>query len=209
MNKKQFYERIKDILTYTGIALAVIAGIAYLIIIYILVFGFNIHYNREQLVAFLLLGGAVGVLINIAMRIQGIDFAKLTPTAKQVMEELTKLSGISDDVKIRPMWVMFVTTILKDIIVKGGTIGLSLYFVIDIAYQGLGEEKYFYLAFANLLLYFGLGLLSMSKAYDYYLESHIPYMKQKIKKLELNNKKEGIDEDERIDIGVRTTNQSD
>lgn len=209
MNKKQFYERIKDILTYTGIALAVIAGIAYLIIIYILVFGFNIHYNREQLVAFLLLGGAVGVLINIAMRIQGIDFAKLTPTAKQVMEELTKLSGISDNVKIRPMWVMFVTTILKDIIVKGGTIGLSLYFVIDISYQGLGEEKYFYLAFANLLLYFGLGLLSMSKAYDYYLESHIPYMKQKIKKLELNNKKEGIEENERIDIGVRTTNQSD
>jgi len=209
MNKKQFYERIKDVLTYTGIALAVIAGIAYLIIIYILVFGFNIHYNREQLVAFLLLGGAVGVLINIAMRIQGIDFAKLTPTAKQVMEELTKLSGISDDVKIRPMWVMFVTTILKDIIVKGGTIGLSLYFVIDISYQGLGEEKYFYLAFANLLLYFGLGLLSMSKAYDYYLESHIPYMKQKIKKLELNNKKERIDEDERVDIGVRTTNQSD
>src|SRR5690554_1504090 len=209
MNKKQFYERIKDVLTYTGIALAVIAGIAYLIIIYILVFGFNIHYNREQLVAFLLLGGAVGVLINIAMRIQGIDFAKLTPKAKQVMEELTKLSGSSDDVKIRPMWVMFVTTILKDIIVKGGTIGLSLYFVIDISYQGLGEEKYFYLAFANLLLYFGLGLLSMSKAYDYYLESHIPYMKQKIKKLELNNKKERIDEDERVDIGVRTTNQSD
>lgn len=209
MNKKQFYEHIKDVLTYTGIALAVIAGIAYLIIIYILVFGFNIHYNREQLVAFLLLGGAVGVLINIAMRIQGIDFAKLTPTAKQVMEELTKLSGISDNVKIRPMWVMFVTTILKDIIVKGGSIGFSLYFVIDIAYQGLGEEKYFYLAFANLLLYFGLGLLSMSKAYDYYLESHIPYMKQKIKKLELNNKKEGIEENERIDIGVRTTNQSD
>ncbi len=209
MNKKQFYERIKDILTYTGIALAVIAGIAYLIIIYILVFGFNIHYNREQLVAFLLLGGAIGVLINIAMRIQGIDFAKLTPTAKQAIDELTKLSGVSDDVKIRPMWVMFVITILKDIIVKGGSIGLSLYFVIDISYQGLGEEKYFYLAFANLLLYFGLGLLSMSKAYDYYLESHIPYMKQKIKKLKLNNKKEGIDEDERIDIGVRTTNQSD
>ncbi len=208
-SKKQYYERVKDILTYTGVILAAVAAIAYLILVYIIIYGFQVDYSRDQLIAFIVLGAVVGLLINIAMRIQGIDFAKITPTAKVVLKELTDSLGQSDKVKIRPMWVMFLSTILKDIVIKGGTIGFTIYYTIDISYSGLGEEKYFLLAFANIMLYFGLGLISMSKAYDYYLESHIPFMQQKIKKLELNNEKEGIDENERIDIGVRTTNQSD
>lgn len=198
-SKKQYYERVKDILTYTGVILAAVAAIAYLILVYIIIYGFQVDYSRDQLIAFIVLGAVVGLLINIAMRIQGIDFAKITPTAKVVLKELTDSLGQSDKVKIRPMWVMFLSTILKDIVIKGGTIGFTIYYTIDISYSGLGEEKYFLLALANIVLYFGLGLISMSKAYDYYLESHIPFMQQKIKKLELNNEKEGIDENERID----------
>ncbi len=198
-SKKQYYERVKDILTYTGVILAAVAAIAYLILVYIIIYGFQVDYSRDQLIAFIVLGAVVGLLINIAMRIQGIDFAKITPTAKVVLKELTDILGQSDKVKIRPMWVMFLSTIIKDIVIKGGAIGFTIYYTIDISYSGLGEEKYFLLALANIVLYFGLGLISMSKAYDYYLESHIPFMQQKIKKLELNNEKEGIDENERID----------
>ncbi len=207
-SKKQYYERVKDILTYTGVILAAVAAIAYLILVYIIIYGFQVDYSRDQLIAFIVLGAFVGLLINVAMRIQGIDFAKITPTAKVVLKDLTDTLGQSDKVKIRPMWVMFMQAILKDIVIKGGAIGFTLYYTIDISYSGLGEEKYFLLAIANIVLYFGLGLISMSKAYDYYLESHIPFMQQRIKKLEFKNEKEGIDENERIDIGVRTTNQS-
>lgn len=181
--KKEFYERIKNALTYTGVILAAVAAIAYLILVYIIIYGFQVDYSKDQLIAFIALGAVIGLLINIAMRIQGIDFAKTTPTAKVVLKELTATLGQSDKVKIRPMWVMFLSTILKDIVIKGGAIGFTLYYTIDISYSGLGEEKYFYLAIANIILYFGLGLISMSKAYDYYLESHIPYMKQRVKKL--------------------------
>lgn len=207
--KKEFYEKIKNALTYTGVILAVVAAIAYLILVYVIIYGFSVDYSQEQLIGFIMLGAVVGILMNIAMRIQGIDFAKLTPTAKKTLKELTDSIGKSDNAKMRPMWVMFSTSIIKDIVIKGGVIGLSLYYTIDISYSGLGEEKYFLLALANIVLYFGLGLISMSKAYDYYLESHIPFMQQKIKKLELEKKEEGIEENERIDIGVRTTNQSD
>ena len=208
-NKKEFYERIKNALTYTGVILAVVAAIAYLILVYVIIYGFSVDYSRDQLIGFIALGAVVGILMNIAMRIQGIDFAKLTPAAKKTLKELTDSIGKSDEVKMRPMWGMFTNSIIKDIVIKGGVIGLSLYYTIDISYSGLGEEKYFLLALANIVLYFGLGLISMSKAYDYYLESHIPFMQQKIKKLELKSEKEGVDENERIDIGNRTTNQSD
>lgn len=198
-SKKQLYERVKDILTYTGVILAAVAAIAYLILVYIIIYGFEVDYSRNQLIVFIVLGAVVGLLINIAMRIQGIDFAKITPTAKVVLKELTDSLGQSDKVKIRPMWVMFLSQTLKDIVIKGGAIGFTIYYTIDISYSGLGEEKYFLLALANIVLYFGIGLISMSRAYDYYLESHIPYMKQKIKKLELEKKEEGIEENERID----------
>lgn len=198
-SKKEFYEKIKNALTYTGVILAAVAAIAYLILVYLIIYGFSVDYSQDQLIGFIALSNVVGILMNIAMRIQGIDFAKVTPTAKTVLKDLTDELGRSDKIKMRPMWIMFLTTILKDIIIKGGAIGFTLYYTIDISYSGLGEEKYFYLAIANIILYFGLGLISMSKAYDYYLESHIPYMKQKIKKLELEKKEEGIEENERID----------
>lgn len=190
-SKKEFYERIKNALTYTGVILAAVAAIAYLILVYIIIYGFQVDYSKNQLIAFIVLGAVVGLLINIAMRIQGIDFAKLTPVANKTLKELTDSIGKSDEVKMRPMWVMFLSTILKDIVIKGGAIGFTLYYTIDISYSGLGEEKYFLLALANIILYFGLGLISMSKAYDYYLESHVPYLEQKIKKLKKGVQNEG------------------
>lgn len=192
-NKKEFYEKIKNALTYTGVILAVVAAIAYLILVYVIIYGFSVEYSQDQLIGFIVLGAVVGILMNIAMRIQGIDFAKLTPVAKKTLKELTDSIGKSDEVKMRPMWVMFTNSIIKDIVIKGGVIGLTLYYTIDISYSGLGEEKYFLLAISNIVLYFGLGLISMSKAYDYYLESHIPFMQQKIKKLELKKEKEGTE----------------
>lgn len=182
-NPKPVYEVIKAVLTYVGIILTVLSGIAYLLIVSIMVYGFEAAYNKTALIGFLILGAITGVLINLSLRIQGIDFAKLTSEAKNTMKELTDLKGKSKEVKLAPMWQMFLVTIIKDIIIKGGTIGLSLYFVIDISYKGLQESKYFYLAWANLLLYLGLGLLSMNKSYDFYIENQIPLMKQKIMKL--------------------------
>lgn len=182
-NEKAVYEVIKNVLTYTGIILTILSGIAYILIVSIMIYGFEAAYNKTALIGFLILGAITGVLINLSLRIQGIDFAKLTSEAKETMKELTDLKGKSKEVKLAPMWQMFLTTIIKDIIIKGGTIGLSLYFVIDVSYKGLQENKYFYLAWANLLLYLGLGLLSMNKSYDFYIENEIPLMKQKIMKL--------------------------
>ena len=76
------------------------------------------------------------------------------------------------------------TNTARDILIKGGTITLTMYFAISISYKGLGEQKYMLLAFANVFLYFGLSLITMNKSYDYYIDKHIPFMEKQIFKLE-------------------------
>ena len=181
---KKGYEKWKDFLTYTGIAMAIISAIVYLIVVFILINGFEVDYSREEIISFLLLGAATGVMINIAMRIQGLDLARLTPKAKATQAKLNDLTAKSKEVKLMPLWAMHLVSILKDIIFKGGAITLTMYFAISISYKGLGEQKYMLLAFANVFMYLGLSLITMNKAYDYYIDKNIPYMEKQIIKLE-------------------------
>ena len=181
---KKGYEKWKDFLTYTGIAMAIVSAIVYLIVVFILINGFEVDYSKEEIISFLLLGAATGIMINISMRIQGLDLARLTKKAKEVQTKLNDLTAKSKETKLRPLWVMHLVNTARDILIKGGTITLTMYFAISISYKGLGEQKYMLLAFANVFLYFGLSLITMNKSYDYYIDKHIPYMEKQIFKLE-------------------------
>ena len=198
-NKTPFYTKVKTALTYTGFALAIISSISYLILVYILINGFEASYQREQLIGFLILGAIAGVLINLSMRTQGIDFAKQVPEAKKILEDLKEATGESDkkEYKAKSIVFMYFVELAKDILIKGSGIGATLYFAIDLSYKGLGEDKYFFLALANVLLYTGLGLVAMGKSYDYYLEKHTSYMIQKTRKIkeEKQNVNETITKD--------------
>ena len=199
---KKGYEKWKDFLTYTGIVMAVISSIVYLIVVFILINGFEVDYSKEEIISFLLLGAATGVMINIAMRIQGLDLARLTPKAKEVQAKLNDLTAKSKEVKLRPLWVMHLANTARDILIKGGTITLTMYYAISISYKGLGEQKYMLLAFANVFLYFGLSLITMNKSYDYYIDKNIPYMEKQIFKLEEERRLENAtNENDRRDQG--------
>lgn len=199
---KKGYEKWKDFLTYTGIAMAIVSAIVYLIVVFILINGFEVDYSSEEIISFLLLGGATGVMINISMRIQGLDLARLTDKAKEVQAKLNDLTAKSKETKLRPLWVMHFVNIAKDILIKGGTITLTMYFAISISYKGLGEQKYMLLAFANVFLYFGLSLITMNKSYDYYIDKHIPFMEKQIFKLEEERRKDNAtNENDRRDQG--------
>ena len=187
---KKGYEKWKDFLTYTGIVMAVISSIVYLIVVFILINGFEVDYSKEEIISFLLLGAATGVMINIAMRIQGLDLARLTPKAKEVQAKLNDLTAKSKTVNLKPLWAMHLINTIRDIIFKGGTITLTMYYAISISYKGLGEQKYMLLAFANVFMYLGLSLITMNKAYDYYIDKNIPYMEKQIFKLEEERRKD-------------------
>lgn len=199
---KKGYEKWKDFLTYTGIVMAVISSIVYLIVVFILINGFEVDYSKEEIISFLLLGAATGVMINIAMRIQGLDLARLTPKAKEVQAKLNDLTAKSKTVNLKPLWAMHLINTIRDIIFKGGTITLTMYYAISISYKGLGEQKYMLLAFANVFMYLGLSLITMNKAYDYYIDKNIPYMEKQIFKLEEERRLENAtNENDRRDQG--------
>lgn len=200
---KKGYEKWKDFLTYTGIAMAIVSAIVYLIVVFILINGFEVDYSKEEIISFLILGAATGVMINISMRIQGLDLARLTDKAKEVQSKLNDLTAKSKSVKLRPLWVMHLQNTARDILIKGGTITLTMYFAISISYKGLGEQKYMLLAFANVFLYFGLSLITMNKSYDYYIDKHIPFMEKQIFKLEEERRiEDATNKDDRKDQGT-------
>lgn len=184
--------KFKSIFQFTGFILAGISGVAYLILLFIIINGFESNIGNTSLIVFLVVGAVDGVLINLSLRIQGIDFAKVTDEAKTVLNLYNGLKGADIETKTMPMWLFMIFNVIKDIIFKGGSIVFTLYFSITIIVEGLGDFTYMYLGIFNVLMYFGFGLLSMSKAYDHYMENEIPRIKIKYEKL----KKKGVKENE-------------
>lgn len=176
-------ERFKEMFTFTGFMLAAGAGIAYLILLYIIIAGFEVSIDSTKLLMFLALGAIDGVVISLSMRIQGIDFAKAEKTSKKVLDEYNELITEDNEKFLLPLWAYMIINTIKDIIFKGGTVVFTLYFSITIMIEGIGDFKYFWLGAVNVIMYLGFGFLSLAKSYDHYLEVQIPLIKQKIKEL--------------------------
>lgn len=193
-------KKIENVLLYTGFIITILASVAYLIVLYIIIAGFEAHISNANLLIFLGLGAITGVMISLSLRLQGIAFAKNTPPAMAVLEQYQRLIGNDVETKLMPLWLFHLINIIQDIFVKGLTIVLTLYFSISIIIEGLGDFKYFYLGIVNVILYIGLGILSMTKAYNHYVENEIPLLRQKInvikrkdeKKNELSTKLERV-----------------
>lgn len=182
-NKEKLKLTLQDILKYIGFAMAAITIVVYLVILYIIVFGFENSVSSDKLIFFLLLNNIAGILISIGLRIQGVDLAKNTKVAKDTIKEYSDLLVTDKSVKLRPLWVFHMVNIIKDIFTKGVITFFTLYFTITVIIYGLGDAKYFVLGFANIFMYVGFGLIALSKAYEHYIERQIPFLKQKINKM--------------------------
>lgn len=190
---KSAMEKFKASFVFTGFLLAIVSGIAYLILLYIIITGFKVEIGTQSLLLFLGLGAIDGVLISLAMRIQGIDFAKSESDSKEVLNDYKELISEEENVYLMPLWLFMVINTIKDIIFKGGTVMFTLYFSITIMIEGIGDMKYFWLGVLNVLMYLGFGFLSLAKSYDHYLEVEIPLIKQKINKIEKEKEKDNVE----------------
>lgn len=183
-------KRFKNVILFIGFVLAGISAIAYLILLYIIITGFEIVIASHELLIFLILGAIAGLMISLSLRIQGISLAK--NENNDLYERLHLLTGKDLETKLFPMWAFHLINIVKDILVKGVSMVVTLYFSITIIIKGLGDFKYFWLGIVNILLYFGFGFLALVKAYEHTLANEIPLVRQKIKILE--KKEEPADE---------------
>lgn len=176
--KDLFEKKIKPILTYVGAIGSLLASIAYIVTIIILIIGFKASKNLGESLIFAVVSAAVGVVIMQLLKIQGIAFAKQLPENQNILKLYN--NTLTKDKKPHSIVYYWVTTVIKDILIKAIIMMITTSAVIYVVYQGSQDWNMFLLAIVNLVMFICFGLLSLTSAYDFYNDRHIPYLKLRI-----------------------------
>lgn len=177
-NKNFFEAKIKPILTYIGTIGAALMSVAYVILVCIMIFGFSAH-NAVQTIVFAIINGIVGLMIMVFLKVQGQDFAKQLPENIPILEEYYNTK--TKDKKLHSMKYFWITTTVKDILSKGLSIVVSTAGIIYIVIAGSDDYVLLLLAAVNLIMFACFGLLSLSKAYDFFNNQHMVYVKEQLR----------------------------
>lgn len=177
--------KVKKVLEYTGIIGSIISAIAYIVMTYVIVVGFSSAVDTQKQILFAVLGSLVGLIITSLLRSQGILFASKEEESKVAMKKYYEVMNKKKSVKqLHTIKHFVVVQTIKDIFIKGISVGVSTWFVLYIFMEGNGDYSLFMLAVSNILMFAGFGLVALSKAYDKYMDEHIPAIREIILKLD-------------------------
>lgn len=177
MKKDVFEEKIKPILTYIGAIGAGLTSIAYIILVVVLIKGFQFR-QPTQTIVFAVANAAVGMIVASFLKYQGVSFAKGLPENQSIIEDYYK-SRTRDKKNHSIQWFWFVTTI-KDVIFKGVTIAASTLGLVYIVIVGSNDWSLMLMAIVNLVLFICFGLLALNQAYEYYNNVYVNYMREQL-----------------------------
>lgn len=176
--KQGFFERkIKPVLEYVGAIGAAFMIVAYIITVFVLIKGFEVH-KLFQTSIFALVNAIVGFIIMQFLKVQGVSFAKNLPANQKILEQYYNTK--TKDKKPHSITMYWVTSIIKDIFTKVATLAITTIGMIYIVIEGSNDWNLLALALVNLIMFICFGLLSLSKAYDFYNNQHIPFIKEKL-----------------------------
>ena len=187
IRKSVFENKIKPLLQYVGTIGAVLMSVAYIVVVLVLVVGFKVK-SIEQSLIFAVVNAIVGIIIMQFLKIQGIDFAKSLPENQEILNKYYVKRKKTKSYSIRYYWTI---SVIKDVIMKGLSIAITSAGLIYIVIEGSSDYNLLLLAVVNLIMFICFGFLSMTSAYDFYNEKHIPFIKDKLIEIE-NNKKEAV-----------------
>lgn len=85
-NKTFFESKIQPILEYVGIIGASLTTIAYFIVVYVLIHGFEYRAILETTV-FAIVNALIGFIIMQFLKVQGVLFAKNLPENKEILDK--------------------------------------------------------------------------------------------------------------------------
>lgn len=173
-----FEKKIKPLLQYVGAIGAGIMSVMYIVIIVVLIVGFESH-DLLHTTIFSVVNAVVGLIILQFLKIQGISFAKGLPENQQLIKEY--YNNKTPDKKLKSIKSYMISSTITDIIIKGTSLIISSVGIIYIVIQGSNDYTLLLLAIVNLLLFVSFGILSMNKAYEFYNNYHVPYMKEQLK----------------------------
>ena len=191
--KNTFERKIQPILTYVGAIGATLMSIMYIVAVFILIIGFKAQ-SIQSTIIFAVVNAVVGLIIMQFLKIQGVSFAKNLPKNKKILEEYYNTK--TKDKKLHSITFYWVTSCVKDILIKGICVIISTMGVVYIVIQGCNDYNLLLLALVNLVMFICFGLLALNKAYDFYNDRHIPYVIDQINKEKENdkNRQSGVEE---------------
>ena len=177
MKKEVFENKVKPILTYVGAIGAILTSCAYIILMIVLIKGF--HYEQtQQAVLFAIVNAIVGLIIANFLKYQGLTFAKELPENEEIVKKY--YSTKTKDKKPHSLQFFWITSIIKDVFFKGCTVAFSTAGLIYIVIVGSNDWNLMLMALVNLILFICFGLIALNKGYDYYNNTYVNYMKEKI-----------------------------
>lgn len=183
MAETNFDKKIKPIFAYVGSIGAVLAAIAYVIIVVIMVFGVAVSQTPFQTLIFAVINAVIGLIIMQFLKIQGMDLAKRLDQNIPILKEWNL--SLAKEKKLHGLKWFWFTTLTKDIIIKCVTLAATTYGIIYIVVAASQDYTLLFLALVNLIMFACFGFLSLVKAYDFFNDEYIPFLKEKI-----NEKKE-------------------
>lgn len=182
--KQSLNKRIKSVLTYVGTAVAIIFGLVYVGILVILIIGFSAEIDPQQQWLFVGLGGAIGLVIDISLMSQGIALAKNDDECDGVMKAYYEAKNKNTKPKkLHTVTYFIVKHIITTLFSKVLGAVASIYLIVHFVIVGTQDMTLLLLGIANLLMFTGFGIMSLAKAYDYYIEQHIPAIKERTRLL--------------------------
>ena len=181
--KTSFEKYILPILKYIGTIGAALMCIAYMVVVIILIEGFEQHDLQGDII-FALVNAAVGLVIMQFLKIQGISFAKSIPENKTIIDEYYNTK--TKDKKLRSIKYYWSTSLLKDILIKAIMVVACSVGILYIVIEGCHDYMLILLALVNLILFICFGLLALNQAYEFYNLRHIPYLKEQMKLIKEN-----------------------
>ena len=177
--------KVKQFLEYTGIIGSIISAFAYILVTLVIVWGFQTAIDIQKQLLFAILGAFSGLMITFFLRGQGVIFAKKEENSKAVMKEYYEKINKKKTIKqLHTIKHYIIVQTIGDVFLKGITMAVSTYFVLYIFMEGSGDYALIFLALSNILMFTCFGMVALSKAYDKYLDEHIPAIKEIIEKLD-------------------------
>lgn len=183
MNHNIFENKIKPLILYIGTIVAAVMAIAYFICVFVLIEGFKVDKILNTSL-FSIVTALIGFFIMQMLKIQGQSFAKNLPENQEIIKKY--YSTKTKDKKPRSMKYYWIVSTITDALTKCLTLAITSVGIVYIMIEGSGDYKLLLLAFVNILMFAGFGLISLVKAYDFYNTSYIPYMKERLSEVEKN-----------------------
>lgn len=178
MAETNFDKKIKPIFAYVGTIGAVMATIAYIIIVFIMVFGIAVSHSFSQTIIFAVINAAIGLITMQFLKIQGIDLAKRLNKNKDILEQYNK--DRAKEKKLHGLGWFWTITVIKDIIIKCVTLAATTLGIIYIVISASQDYTLLLLALVNIIMFACFGLLSLVKAYDFFNDEYIPFITEQI-----------------------------